>query len=242
MADGFAFDAAPSPEELARFDLNHFGNAMRLARLAGARIADDGDVDAARSRLLYVSGVGWVGYDPRKGYWDRDNGEDLARRLSHQVARQVRSLAGIWLAETPARGSARDIMKFVDGCGNTGGTSGMLAQAQPYLTVRIDAFDRDPWIINCRNGTLELRDATGKFAPHLRPHDPADRVTRQAACDWEPEAVAPLFLRVVNRSLPQVEERAAFRRWLGYASTGVIHEQSLVLTQGKGNDGKSTLP
>ena len=40
-ADGsFAFSGAPSPEELARFDLNDFGNAMRLIRLVGGEVDD----------------------------------------------------------------------------------------------------------------------------------------------------------------------------------------------------------
>lgn len=34
----FEYAGAPTPEELAAFDLNDFGNAMRLIRLAGGRI------------------------------------------------------------------------------------------------------------------------------------------------------------------------------------------------------------
>ena len=241
MADGFEYSSAPSPEDLAKFDLNHFGNAMRLIRVAGGAVNDDGEVDASRCQLLHVPGIGWVGYDKRRGLWDREQGEDLARRLAHRVAQTVRALATLWI-DSGQRGTARDVMKFVDGCGNTGGTSGMLAQAQPYLTVKIDAFDRDPWAINCTNGTLRLRDKAGGFSPHLTPHDPADRITRQAACAWLPDGPAPeLFLRVVKRSLPTAEERGAFQRWLGYCCTGVIHEQAFALTQGKGNDGKSTI-
>ena len=242
MADGFAFSSAPSPEELAAFDLNHLGNAMRLARLAGAAVVDNGEleVDATHATLVFVPGVGWVGYSRRRGFWDRENGKAVAQRLTHAVARQVRALAGFWI-ETGAHGSARDVMKFVDGCGNTAASNGMLAMGETYLTVGLDAFDRDPWVINCRNGTLALRDAEERFAPKLRPHDPADRITRQAGCDWRPEAEAPLFHRVLNHSLPKAAARSGFQRWMGYASTGLTHEQSLVLTQGKGNDGKSTL-
>lgn len=236
-ADG-SFDFAPSvtPEELAKFDLNDFGNAMRLIRLMGGIIDDDGTVNVARSTLLYQLGLGWVGYNGR--FWDRKFGEQLARRAAHQVGQKVRGLLDLIKDKglTP-----KDAMKFIDGCGSRGGTSAMLGQAEPYLTVEIDDFDGQPMTLNCRNGTVWLLNDAGGFRADLRPHDPADRITRYIDVDFDPAAVAPLFVATVETSLPDPERRGFFHRGQGYSTTGHVHEQVMFICQGLGRDGKSTI-
>lgn len=237
--DGFAFSAAPSPEQLAGFDLNDFGNAMRLIVMAGGVIGDDGEVDVSNSTLLYQLGLGWVGYNGR--CWDRKLGEGLARKMAHRVASKLRGIVDAF----DARGvSKRDAWKFIDATGNRGGTSSMLGQAETYLTVEIDAFDRDPMAINCRNGTLWLRHDAGQpdpFTIEKRPHSPADRISRLVDVDWDPDAAAPLFRQTVLDSLPAADVREFFKRSLGYSATGCTHEQAMFICQGLGRDGKSTI-
>ena len=90
-ADGsFEYSSGPTPEQLAKYASNDLGNAMRLILLAGGRIDDAGRVDAGSSQLLYVIGRGWIGYDGTR--FDFTRGEDLARKLAHRVAAQVRLL------------------------------------------------------------------------------------------------------------------------------------------------------
>lgn len=227
---------APPPERLAAFDLNDFGNAMRLILLAGGEVGPDGEVDTTNCRLLYLLGLGWIGFNGR--FWDRECGEDEARKAAHRTARAIRSLHGV----LTGRGmSDKDFFKFADGCGSAGATSAMLKQAQSYLTVRIEVFDRDPLAINCRNGTLKMAFEDGRFTHRLAPHDPADRITRMAAVAYDPKAEAPMFRGVVNDSLPDDEEQGFFKRWCGYSATGRTEEQGFALCQGRGRDGKSTI-
>ena len=87
MADG-AFDdfaeplgSAPSPEELCKFDLNDYGNAQRLIRLAGGQFGDRGKSDLRAATLLYLPEHGWIGFDGQR--WDLKHGERLAQRLAH---------------------------------------------------------------------------------------------------------------------------------------------------------------
>lgn len=231
----------PSPEYLARFPLNDLGNAMRLILVTGGQVAADGTVESTGSRLLFLHGVGWVGF--AAGCWDRETGEDLARKSAHQVANMLPGL----FEHVKDRVPAKEFFKFANESGSAGKTSAMLAQAKSYLTVKIDAFDRDPMLINCRNGTLKMRwtppadGRAGRFEARLHDHDPADRITRMAAVDYRSDAEAPLFLATVAASLPDPGERAAFHRMLGYSSTGHIHEQAFFFNQGPGQDGKSTL-
>lgn len=234
--------AAPSPARLAAFDMNDYGNGMRLILMAGGEIDDGGRVDTTNARLLFAYGLGWIGFNGR--FWDLECGEDEARKMAHRTAGAIRGAAGEFMS---AKGvSPKDFYKFADDCGSAGKTSAMLKQAQPYLTVRIDVFDRDELAINCRNGTVKMRFDRSKpdgkrFSVRLLPHNPADRITRMATVEYAPDARVELFDQVLRASLPDKAERAFFQRLLGYASTGRTEEQVFAFCQGKGRDGKSTL-
>lgn len=239
MADGFAtFEAAPTGDELAAYDPTDLGNAHRLIRLLGGDIDDEtGEVDATRCRLLYLLGAGWIGYNGC--FWDRKHGDDLARRAGHLVAKKVRGLSADMQKGLGITAAA--FWKFADRTGGAGGTSAMLAQAQSYLTVEIDAFDQDPLALNCLNGTVKMSVLDGAFLVELKPHDPADRITRITNVAYDPKAAAAIFAGVFNDSFPVPEEGEYFHRCCGYAATGHIYEQCFVICQGRGRDGKSTL-
>jgi putative DNA primase/helicase len=159
--------------------------------------------------------------------------------MAHSVARQVRGLFGQLSAHHKA--PDKEIFGFINRCGSAGATAAMLRQAQSYLTVEIDVFDRDPLALNCQNGTLKLHMAGDRLVRELRNHDPADRITKIAACSYLPAAEAPLFGAVFDFSFPAKDEGAYFRRACGYGATGLIREQVFFVCQGKGRDGKSTM-
>lgn len=236
--------AGVSPEEMAGFPLNDLGNAMRLILLAGGEVRKDGRVDSRHSRLLFQLGGGWVGFNGQ--YWDRKHGEDLARRLAHEVSRLIPALWDHLKDRIPAK----EFWRFANDTGSSGKTTAMLRQAQSYLTVEIDVFDRDPMAINCLNGTVKMRwtppakgvkGAKGRFEVRLQPHEPSDRITRCTTTIYDPRARAKLYRKVARESLADIKERGHFRRIMGYAATGCTHEQAFFLAQGRGRDGKSTL-
>lgn len=227
-------------EEMARFPLNDLGNAMRFIILAGGEVRRGGQVDPTDSIILYLLGVGWIGFNGV--HWDRKFGEDLARKLAHRVSGE---LAGMWPFLKDAV-PAKEFWKYVNDAGSSGKTTAMLRQAQSYLTVEIDAFDIDPLALTCRNGTLKMGfltddDGVSRFAVALHAHEPSDRITRCAEVVYDPAAEAPLFLQTVVQSVADEAERAYFKRVLGYASTGRTEEQAFFLCQGRGRDGKSTI-
>jgi len=232
--------AAPTPEELAGYDFNDFGNAMRLIRLAGGAINADGSIDISQCRLLFLHGTGWVAYQGH--YWDREMGEHHAWRFAHGVGIAMQGLKNELIKRSAGATSDTPIQKFIDSCGSSGATRSMLAMAMPYLTVRIEDFDRQPLTLNCRNGTVWLtKTPDGKVKRQIRPHNPADRITRYIDLDYDPKATAPLFESTLSTSLPEDDKRDFFQRALGYSATGIIYEQAFFMCQGVGGDGKSTL-
>jgi len=239
LMDDNAFPDAPTAKELAGYDLSDYGNAMRLIRLAGGALTDDG-VNIDHVRLLYVIGMGWIGFNGR--YWDGKFGEVLSRRMAHSAGQKMRAPEVREEMLKKYGLTYPELRKYLDGLGQAGATSAMLKQAESYLTVEIDAFDGDPMRLNCENGTLKLKlDKAGKLQIELRPHSPADRITRMLGVAYDKTAAAPQFRRVWRDSLPDAEVAAFFQRFNGYALTGHVYEQAFAICQGKGRDGKSTL-
>ncbi len=133
------------------------------------------------------------------------------------------------------------LLEFSEACGQAGRTKAMLDQAESYLTVELEEFDRDPLALNTPNGTLKFAMIDGRFDVRLCEHDPADRITKMTRAAYDPEAACPQFERVIGDSLPVREERDYFGAFMGYSTTGYVHEQLFALAQGRGRDGKSTI-
>lgn len=111
-----------------------------------------------------------------------------------------------------------------------------LAKSQRAIAIKSEQLDSEYWLFNVLNGTIDLR--TGQ----LRPHDPADLITKIANTDFRPGAPCPrwhAFLdRVFNCDLALIQ---FVQRWCGMSLTGDIREQLLVIFYGQGNNGKNVL-
>ena len=111
----------------------------------------------------------------------------------------------------------------------------MLRLATSLLPVTPDQLDRSAWLLNCANGTLDLRSG------ELRPHDRADLLTRLAPVHYDGAAACPLWEAFLHQVMDGSEEMVAFlQRAVGYSLTGSTAEQVLFLLHGVGANGKST--
>lgn len=239
------FDFAPAPDvaELAKYDLNDFGNAMRFIRLCGGRIdAATYEIDKTQARILYMRGNGWIAFNGQ--YWDLEHGEAMAYRMASKMALSLGAQITYKLGlKEPGGKTAAEAWRFANESGNAGKISATLKTASHYLDVGVEDFDRDPLSLNVQNGTLRFcRDGEGRprlaFAPL---HDPADRFTRIAKARWDPGARAPVFAGVLAFAQPEADMRTYLQRVMGYCSTGDTSEQKFFVFQGKGGDGKSTI-
>ncbi len=108
-------------------------------------------------------------------------------------------------------------------------------KVHPDIAVVADMLDRDPWLLACPNGTLDLRTAT------LRAAAPADLLTRSTRVPFDAACATvrwDRFLREVMRD--SVALTAFLRRLAGYCLTGLVSEQVAVFCYGSGSNGKST--
>lgn len=111
-----------------------------------------------------------------------------------------------------------------------------LARSEPGIPLRLTACDADPWLLNCENGTIDLRAGT------LRPHDRADACTKIAGCAFDPGADCAMFDDFLDEITGRdVDLYNYLWRFIGYALTGLVSEQSLHFLHGAGANGKSVL-
>ncbi len=127
-----------------------------------------------------------------------------------------------------------------------GAIDAALRLSKRMLTVDAKLMDRNPWMLNVRNGVVDLR--TGE----LRPHDPSMLITKLADVeylgldyvypDWE-GAVAQIADEWDGQGFVGSggHVSAFLRRWFGYCATGDISEQVFVVHWGDGSNGKSTV-
>ncbi len=206
---------APSSDD-DRSRLTDLGNARQL-------IADHG------ADLLHVPGVGWLVWDGSRFAPDQTGA--VHRRAKATVRAMLVRAATLTdddqrkraVAHALASHSAGRIRAMVE-----------LAATEPEVIAGPDDLDADPLLLNCLNGTLDLRTCT------LRPHDRADRLTKLAPVRYDPAATAPRWEAFLYRVVPVEAIRTFLQRATGYACTGLTDDQCLFLLYGLGANGKST--
>lgn len=110
-----------------------------------------------------------------------------------------------------------------------------LAESEPAVSAQAHQFDACPWLLNCLNGTIDLRTGI------LSPHDPDNLITALVPVDYDPGATCPTWDAFVNRIMAGNVALITFlQRIIGYALTGSVSEQALFFLHGLGANGKST--
>lgn len=177
-----------------------------------------------RHDLLHVHGIGWHYYDGRR--WAEDTTGNAERAVLAVLANALSESVG---GDVKLRA---DVAK----CESANGIAGVLAIAATLVefAATVDDLDADPWLLNCANGTLDLRTR------QLRAHDPADRLSRITRGAYDPGAPAGEWDTFLARVLPDADERAYLQRVVGQALHGRVTEHILPILIGEGANGKGT--
>ena len=185
------------------------GNARSVKALFGQELAHSG-------------GLGWLYFDGRR--WDHESANPKLTQAILETLKMRRRAAVEAEREAivkTTRGTARNVRE----------TAFIL---KDLVDVRAGNFDRDPWALNCQNGTIDLRTA------QLKPHDPDDRLTKIVPVDFDLDATCPQWISFLRDVLPSPELRAFVARAVGYTLTGSVREQCLFFAYGTGRNGKTT--
>lgn len=232
----------PRPEHFT--DL---GNTYRLIRQYG------GD-------LRHVTGWGWLAWDGAR--WQRDDkpayvmskavalglygdAQDLlGQARKHLETAQRAAELGDGKAEAIAQDRAKDLQGRAAALASWAKASQSrgkieaavkLAESEPSVSATSEDFDADPWLLNCANGTIDLR--TGELRPHTR----GDLLTRLAPVPYDPTAICPTWDAFLTHIMGGNADMLGFlQRAVGYSLTGSVQEQCLFFPYGGGANGKST--
>ena len=201
---------------LSRFLANDIGNAERLRRRFG-------------DRLRYVVNIGWFAWDGRR--WQRDQDTIIARCFAQRTALAIFHECAFLGDETRKARASWAITS-----GRTSRLSAMLSEAEPHIALHPEDLDRDPWLFNVANGTLDLR--TGRLRPHRRD----DFLTSISPIPYNVGAKCPTWERFLNEIFDGDRELIEFvQRAVGYSLTGLTREHVLFICHGLGSNGKSVL-
>jgi putative DNA primase/helicase len=103
------------------------------------------------------------------------------------------------------------------------------------LNITSDDLDRNPWLLNVKNGTIDV--TTGEF----REHRQEDMITKIANVEYNPQADCPLWKQFIREIMDFKAEVISFvQTAAGWALTGDTSEQTLFILFGSGANGKST--
>ncbi|MBN9521017.1 hypothetical protein J0H58_21280 [bacterium] len=223
------------------------------------------DTDVANGRRLVADHAGAALYVDDWGHWAVYDGtrwvpdksgtrvERLAKETTDRMAREAaeamaaaaRELAGAEGKEDQDRlkaamNRAKHRLGWAKASQDMKRVRAMLAAArsEPRVYVRFgrDRFDTHPHLLNCPNGTVDLR--TGR----LRGHDRNDFLTKRCPTAFNPTAKRDGylgFLDTVFHGRPAVA--AYIRRLSGYVATGETCDHTAHFWWGGGSNGKSVL-
>ena len=197
--------------------LTDLGNARRLVRRHG----HDLRFDHSRG-CWYV----WTGQR-----WERDATGEVERRAKDTV-RAVYAEA----SQADERDRAA-LAKHAIKSESKAAISNMIALAasEPRIPVTAAEMNRDVWLLNCLNGTIDLR--TGDLREHRR----EDMLTKLAPVNHDPNATHPLWddllMRVTGGDTHLLDylQTAA-----GYSLTGTTREDKAFVLVSEGGGGKTS--
>lgn len=201
----------------------HSGHVRMAHRLA----------NAYKNRLLSVHGIGWHYWDGKR--WQADDSEARVKRAAMKViADAINETIGNPTDE------AKRLRSDARKCESASGLDGMIkvAKALKPFAATVDDIDADPYVLNVANGTVDLHTGI------LRPHDPADRITKICNGAYLADADDPArgganWSAFLERIQPDDDMRSFTQRLTGVGLVGRIVEHILPILVGKGANGKS---
>lgn len=167
----------------------------------------------------------WVRWDDRR--WAVDTCQSVYEAARRWIVDQRKALVENRAGADAEKAARRYADKFRIDAVVT------LAARMDGIAFDVARFDRRPELLNVRNGIVDLR--TGE----LRPHDPTEYLTQLADTDYLPGASHTDLAAMLDAL--NAETRQYAQRIFGYAATGEVVDDIVLVLDGTGANGKSTV-
>jgi P4 family phage/plasmid primase-like protien len=209
-------DRMAGVEQLRGLGCTDYGNAQRLVRKHGANI---------RYCYEFNQWLAWNGT-----HWSFD--QAVAERLAKDTVLSIYSE----VSEVADSEDREELHRHAIQSEQVSRITAMLALArsEPGIAIGPDELDRDSWLLNCHNGTIDLR--TGLLLPHRQ----TDLITRCLNLDYDLEATCPHWESFLDRIMDGNRDLVTFiQRAVGYTITGSTSERCMFILHGVGKNGKT---
>lgn len=130
-----------------------------------------------------------------------------------------------------------ELIKWSKQCQSPARINAMLKLAAPEMAISWSTMDTDPYLLNVKNGTIDLR--TGVRLDHT----PAHMNSKIANVEFDADAQCPRLISYLESAFPDVPEMIHYmQKVIGYNLTGDTKEKCFFIFWGPGgNNGKSVL-
>lgn len=170
----------------------------------------------------------WLVY--QKGKWqedDKNETQELAKRVIMSYYREASELV-----DDKAR---KILVDYARRSESQRAIRAMTELATSGMAIVPDDFDRDPYILNLKNGTMDLKTL------EFRGHKATDMLTKIAGVSYEPGADCPKWLAFLDKIFEGNKDLIGYLQTaLGYSLTGNTSEQCWFINYGIGANGKTT--
>lgn len=174
----------------------------------------------------------WYTYET--GKWHKDVGALL---VSAKIKEFVRLMA-LYCGEIEDEEKRKAYMSFVSKMGDRRFRDRMMKDAADCMRIEATEFDRYPYLINCKNGTYDLKEM------EFREHRYEDFLTMQTSFEYGlQEDTCERWVQFIDEVTEGDKEKADYlQRALGYSILGTSKEECMFILHGKTTrNGKSTM-
>jgi P4 family phage/plasmid primase-like protien len=239
IADAFAdflppLGEPPDDEELRPDDDELHDDAGRahdlelhLGQLRSQPLGERLGREHLHGRFIYAREIGWHRWDGTR--WKRSHDDEVIREAHVFIVALIKQLVD----DGADDGTIQTLLRYRE----VGNLSQLVRAARTVAAIAVtaDQLDNCPGLLNCDNGTVDLR--TGR----LLPHDPARLMTKSTGTAYRPDAIHSDWNKAL-RALPDDATRAWVQQHMGSAGTGETDRDCpVVFHKGLGENGKSTV-
>ena len=173
----------------------------------------------------------WVFYDGQR--WNVDKGEGAAQRLFRDMA----SVMWQTIGKQSSREGRKELFKWASYSNSTSGMQNCLTLVKKEEKIEVfeTDFDNKPYLLNCLNGTVNLRRG------ELQGHDPREMITQLAPVNFDPNAKSESWERFLDDTTGGDNTLRRFlQKATGYSACGTSELEKMFIGWGPTAAGKST--
>ena len=203
----------------------------------------------------------WVYDDGKKGcwwfynncVWKRDPSGTYARRVAHDLFNAIQDrfskiiMAYRSLSERKSKGltdkeknqltKLSSMMNVINRFGSSTSVKHMIEESTEMMSVSVDVFDDNPYLVNFKDGTIDLHDYS------FHDHDPSDMLTQVMGCSYNGEEYFDRFNQFLGEIFKGDNQMIEYvQKIFGYSLFGQAPLEKFFIFYGATTrNGKSTI-